>query len=101
MIDFENDARFKALRFSRGVEIPKWALLQIISAMPSDALLFHVDFAFQRNEFQMVFWSAEFEIVARGCETPTATAWVDTINLRAGIGDCPPGFMEEGEREVG
>jgi hypothetical protein len=96
MIDFESDRRFQALTFSRGVEIPKWALLQILTAMPSDALLFHVDFAFQRNQFHMIFWSSEFDIVERGFETPTMNAWIDTVNLTAGIGDVPPNYMVEG-----
>ncbi|MCE9565771.1 MAG: hypothetical protein K8U57_27415 [Planctomycetes bacterium] len=95
MIDFENDRRFQSLRFSRGVEIPKWALLQIITALPSDALLFHVDFSFQRNEFHMLFWSSEFTLVPPGSEVPTITAWIDTVNLKAGLGDIPEWYMVE------
>ena len=86
-IDFENDRRFRQIVFSRGVEIPRWALLQIITALPSDALLFHVDFDFSRNWFSMVFWSKEFEHVPLGQECLTMTAWVDTEKLHAGLED--------------
>jgi hypothetical protein len=95
VIDFEHDRRFQSLRFSRGVEIPKWALLQILTGLPSDALLFHVDFSFHRNDFHMVFWSSEFGLVPHGSETPTITAWIDTVNLKAGLGDIPDGYMAD------
>ncbi|MCE9566386.1 MAG: hypothetical protein K8U57_30550 [Planctomycetes bacterium] len=95
MIDFENDRRFQALVFSRGVEIPKWALLQILTALPDDTLLFHVDFDFTRNQHSLVFWSGEFEHIPFGAATPTITAWIDTVNLTAGLGDRPEGYMED------
>jgi hypothetical protein len=98
VIDFKNDRRFKAVVFSRGVEIPKWALLQILTALPSDALLFHVDFDFTQDQHHMVFWSSEFDLIERFEATPTITAWIDTVNLKAGLGGIPSGYMVERER---
>lgn len=95
MIDFENDRRFQALTFTHRVEIPKWALLQIVTAMPSDAILFHTDFDFRSNQHHLVFWSSDFEHIPLGYQTPTVNAWIDTVNLRAGIGDLPEGYMIE------
>ncbi|AWM37077.1 hypothetical protein C1280_08600 [Gemmata obscuriglobus] len=83
------------MAFSRGVEIPKWALLQIVTALPSDALLFHADFDFRSNQHHLVFWSSEFEQVPFGFQAPTVKAWIDTVNLRAGLGDVPEGYMVE------
>jgi hypothetical protein len=97
VIDFQNDRRFLSLEFGRGVEVPKWALLQILTALPGDALLFHVDFDFTRSTYHLVFWSAEFEPVPFGGLTPTTTAWIDTVNFKAGLGAIPKGFMEERE----
>lgn len=64
-------------------------MLQILSALPGDAVLFHADFDFRRNEYHLAFWSEEFEHVPIGREAPTITARIDAVNLRAGIGDPP------------
>jgi hypothetical protein len=88
-IDFENDRRFRDIVFSRGVEIPKWALLQIIAALPSDARLFHADFDFTRNQYGLAVWSSEFEHVPLGYQAPLMTAWMDTEKRLAGLNSEP------------
>jgi hypothetical protein len=87
VIDFENDRRFRHIVFSRGVEIPRWALLQIISALPVDARLFHADFDFTRSEYGLGVWSSEFDHIPLGNVVPSVIAWIDTEKLQAGLED--------------
>lgn len=89
VIDLENNRRFLALTFTRGVEIPKWALLQILTALPSDAILFHADFDFRSNQCHLVFWSSELEEAPPGGIAPTVSAWIDTEKLHACLSEMP------------
>ena len=96
MIDFESDRRFRHIVFTRGVEIPKWALLQIIQALPDDALLFRCDFDFARGEYSLCFWSGEFERVLLGHEIPSIIGWIDTEQQLAGLASMWPSTSSEG-----
>ena len=96
MIDFENDRRFRHIVFAHGVEIPRWALLQIIQALPDDARLFHGDFDFARGRYSLCFWSGEFERVLLGHEIPSVIGWIDTEQQLAGLSKVWPCTSAEG-----
>lgn len=84
-IDFENDRRFRRFVFGQGTVIPKWALSQIVSALPDDALLFHADFDFRIGQCNLCFWSSVFDHVPLGYDVPTFTGWIDNEARKAGI----------------